>query len=176
MIAFNDEGDRRNKSGDDDELDDIKSSQMEPDEIQLPGRNKNPVKNDPYRPKAKAKGPKAQKGHTRSSQGPTYSSSQTSLGTKGFIEAEASAAAQKEGKGTSESLSDDKIVLRQIETAIQEEESISENSKHVQIEVHDGQVRLEGIALSEQEKMTISDKAAAVVGFGRVKNEIQVRR
>jgi osmotically-inducible protein OsmY len=71
---------------------------------------------------------------------------------------------------------EDEQTRQEIKVAIQKEKSVSDESKNIDLNVHDGVAVLKGQVKTEQEKMTLGDKAAAFVGFGKVINELEVAR
>jgi hypothetical protein len=74
----------------------------------------------------------------------------------------------------SRNFQDDEELEQEIQEAIEKEDSISSAAKSIQVSVENGKATLVGIVPSEQEKMTVGDKAAAFVGFGKVINELEV--
>ncbi len=69
---------------------------------------------------------------------------------------------------------EDQKMIGDVQEAIRKEHSIADGSRHIQVTAHASIVTLNGNVLSEKDKMTIGDKAAAVAGFGHVKNELKV--
>ncbi len=74
----------------------------------------------------------------------------------------------------SKNFQDDEELEQEIQEAIEKEDSISMAAKNIQVSVENGKATLIGIVPSEQEKMTVGDKAAAFVGFGKVINELEI--
>jgi osmotically-inducible protein OsmY len=74
----------------------------------------------------------------------------------------------------SKNFQDDQELEQEIQEAIEKENSISAIAKNIQVTVDHGKATLIGVVPSEQERMTIGDKAAAFVGFGKVINELEI--
>src|SRR3954467_10925668 len=70
--------------------------------------------------------------------------------------------------------SSDRETTRKIRQSIVKDKSLSTDAHNIKIIAQGGTVTLKGPVKSEQEKQTIEEKAAAVAGKDKVKNEIQV--
>jgi hyperosmotically inducible protein len=70
---------------------------------------------------------------------------------------------------------DDLALAQKIRQAVEKEGSLSMNAKNVKIIVRDGQVTLRGPVDSEQEKVTIGDKASDIAGKDKVDNQLEVK-
>ncbi len=68
----------------------------------------------------------------------------------------------------------DQQMAHEIRKAIEREESVPDAVKNINVQVEKGIVTLTGSVSTEQEKMTIGDKAAAFAGFSRVINQIGI--
>ena len=68
----------------------------------------------------------------------------------------------------------DRETTRQIRRSIVKDKSLSTYAHNVKIITRDGMVTLKGPVRTEQEKSNVEAKAAAVVGEGKVKNEIEI--
>src|SRR5262245_58571372 len=65
----------------------------------------------------------------------------------------------------------DRETAREIRKAIQTDKSLSTHAHNVKVIVQNGTVTLRGPVRSEEEKKTVEEKAAAVVGESNVKDE-----
>jgi hyperosmotically inducible protein len=65
--------------------------------------------------------------------------------------------------------------LQKIRQAVVQDKSLSFNAKNTKIIVANGMATLRGPVENEQEKMTIAQKAADVVGKDKVRNQLMVK-
>lgn len=80
----------------------------------------------------------------------------------------------KEGQESGTTYRTDEDLVQKIKQSIQKEQSLASSSQNIQVTVRYGVATLRGEVHSEQERMTIGDKAASYVGFGKVVNELVV--
>ena len=69
----------------------------------------------------------------------------------------------------------DETLVKQTLEVIAKEKAISDEARHIDVTALEGKVILKGIVPTEQERMVLGDNAAAVAGFGHVKNLIEVK-
>jgi hypothetical protein len=166
-------------------------SDKETDEIKLPGRNKDMTKNNPNRPMAGKNPRKAIRNPRKrisdvdteetaldsehASQWQEGNQDQSSPSEKSLELDEASGTSVAESMDNEPPLKDEKV-SKEICEAIKKENSISADAKHIRVKVEHGKAILSGRVPSDQEKMTIGDKAAAFVGFGNVHNRLEVHK
>jgi hyperosmotically inducible protein len=70
----------------------------------------------------------------------------------------------------------DRNTTKQIRQSIMADKSLSTYAHNVKIITENGAVTLKGPVNSEEEKQTIASKAAAIVGQGKVTNQITVKQ
>ena len=68
----------------------------------------------------------------------------------------------------------DREITREIRRTVVKDKSLSVTAHNVKIITKDGHVTLKGPVKSEDEKKTVEKAAAAVVGKGKVSNELEV--
>ena len=68
----------------------------------------------------------------------------------------------------------DRETTRQIRRSIVKDKSLSTYAHNIKIITRDGMVTLKGPVRTEEEKSNVEAKAAAVVGEGKVKSEIEI--
>lgn len=68
----------------------------------------------------------------------------------------------------------DREITREIRRAVVKDKTLSVKAHNVKIITKDGQVTLKGPVKSEDEKKTVEKAATAVVGKGKVTNELEI--
>lgn len=68
----------------------------------------------------------------------------------------------------------DEQLKKEIQDAIEKDDTVPVSVEEIDIVVSNGMVVLKGDVLSDEEKMTIGDKAIACAGFGKVINQLEV--